>query len=77
MPEDHDLLNALRHDLAALSALHAPPGAEQPVIARLRDLFTPLVDSASMDHIGNLTATREGPPDRLLPHHLYGGSVHS
>ncbi len=63
MPQDHDILNALRNDLAELTALHAPPGAEQPVIARLRDLFTPLVDTVSVDHMGNLTATREGPAD--------------
>src|SRR2546423_9436913 len=30
-----DLLDALRTDLAELTALHAPSGAEQPVIARL------------------------------------------
>ncbi|SRR6266516_4368023 len=62
MQYDSDLLAALRTDLAELTALHAPSGAEQPVIARLRDLFTPLVDAVSVDHIGNLTATREGPP---------------
>ena len=60
MQQDHDLLNALRSDLAELTALHAPSGAEQAVIARLRDLFTPLVDAVSVDHMGNLTATREG-----------------
>jgi len=57
-----DLLDALRTDLAELTSLHAPSGAEQPVIARLRDLFAPLVDAVSVDHMGNLTATREGPP---------------
>jgi M42 glutamyl aminopeptidase len=62
MQYDSDLLAALRTDLAELTALHAPSGAEQPVIAHLRDLFTPLVDAVSVDHIGNLTATREGPP---------------
>src|SRR5713226_4063953 len=56
-----ELLDALRTDLAELTALHAPSGAEQPVIARLRDLFAPLVDTVSVDHMGNLTATREGP----------------
>ena len=60
MQQDHDLLNALRTDLAELTALHAPSGAEQAVIVRLRDLFTPLVDAVSVDHMGNLTATREG-----------------
>ncbi len=62
MQQDTDLLNALRTDLAELTALHAPSGAEQSVIARLRDLFTPLVDAVSIDHMGNLTATREGSP---------------
>jgi hypothetical protein len=32
-----DLLDALRTDLTELTALHAPSGAEQAVIARLRD----------------------------------------
>jgi putative aminopeptidase len=61
MKEEQEILDALRTDLAELTALHAPSGAEQPVIARLRDLFTPLVDSVTVDHMGNLTATREGP----------------
>ena len=62
MQQDQEIFDALRADLAELTAMHAPPGAEQPVIARLRDLFTPLVDSVRVDHMGNLTATREGPP---------------
>src|SRR5437870_12630361 len=66
MQQEQEILDALRTDLAELTALHAPSGAEQPVIARLRDLFTPLVDSVHIDHMGNLTATREGPPD--APH---------
>jgi putative aminopeptidase len=61
MKRDQELFDALRKDLAELTDLHAPSGAEQPVIARLRDLFSPLVDSVSVDHMGNLTATREGP----------------
>jgi len=61
MHRDQEIFDALRADLVELMALHAPSGAEQPVIARLRDLFTPLVDSVSVDHMGNLTATREGP----------------
>jgi tetrahedral aminopeptidase len=66
MQQDHDVLNTLRNDLAELTALHAPSGSEQPVIRRLRDLFTPLVDAVVVDHLGNLTATREGPQD--VPH---------
>jgi putative aminopeptidase len=60
MQQDQESFDALRRDLAELTALHAPSGAEQPVIARLRELFSPLVDSVSVDHMGNLTATREG-----------------
>ena len=55
-------------DLAELTALQAPSGSEQPVIARLRDLFTPLVDTVTVDHMGNLTATREGPEPQAAPH---------
>ena len=61
MQQNPDLIETLRADLADLTALHAPSGSEQPVIARLRDLFTPLVDEVAVDHMGNLTATREGP----------------
>ncbi len=58
-----DVFAALYDDLADLTALHGPSGAEQPVVARLRDLFAPLVDRVSLDHMGNLTAWRDGPPD--------------
>src|SRR5579875_2538538 len=57
----NDTLAGLRADLAELTALHAPSGAEQPVIARLHELFTPLAAAVAVDHMGNLTATREGP----------------
>ena len=60
MKQEQELDDTLRTDLAELTALHAAPGAEQPVIARLRDHFRPLVDAVSVDHMGNLTATREG-----------------
>jgi putative aminopeptidase FrvX len=62
MQSDPDLLDALQTDLAELTALHAPSGCEQPVIARLHELFAPLVETIAVDHLGNLTATREGPP---------------
>jgi len=62
MQQDYDVIDALRADLSQLTALHAPSGSEQPVIARLRDLFTPLVDEVAVDHMGNLTATRAGVP---------------
>ncbi len=61
MQQEQEIFDALRRDLEELTALHAPSGAEQPVIARLRNLFSPLVDSVTVDHMGNLTATREGP----------------
>ncbi len=66
MRQDRDVIDTLQADLAELTALHAPSGSEQPVIARLRDLFTPLVDTVTVDHMGNLTATRGGP--QAAPH---------
>src|ERR1700687_3504201 len=63
MQQDRDLFDALHTTLAELTALHAPSSAEQLVIARMRDLLAPLVDTTAVDHMGNLTATREGPPD--------------
>src|SRR5437763_1528960 len=62
MDQDRGSMEALRADLAELTALHGPSGAEQPVIARLRDLFVPLAGGVAVDHMGNLTATLEGPP---------------
>lgn len=59
-------LEALRADLAELTALHGPSGAEGPVIGRLCERFAPLVDEVSVDHMGNLTATRRGAADK--PH---------
>src|SRR5579885_1132150 len=66
MQHNIDEIETLRVDLAELTGLHAPSGAEQPVIARLRGLFAPLVDRVQVDHVGNRTATREGPVD--APH---------
>lgn len=66
MEHDPGLLDALQADLAELTALHAPSGCEQPVIARLRQLFQPYVQEIDVDHMGNLTAVRAGPPD--APH---------
>src|SRR5436190_23637006 len=60
MQQTQDIIEALRTDLAELTALHAPSGSERPVIARLRELFAPLVDEVKVDHMGNLTATRKG-----------------
>src|SRR5260221_12701260 len=66
MDFDPTLIRTVRADLADLTNLHAPSGAEQPVVARLRELFAPLVDHIAVDHMGNLTATREGPAG--VPH---------
>lgn len=60
MQQTQDIIDALRTDLTELTALHAPSGSEQPVIAHLRELFAPLVDEVKVDHMGNLTATRKG-----------------
>ncbi|HEY1351117.1 MAG TPA: hypothetical protein VGF67_15975 [Ktedonobacteraceae bacterium] len=65
MAYDPGLLDALEADLAELTALHAPSGCEQPVIARLRQLLQPYVERVDVDHMGNLTATRAGSPDAL------------
>ena len=62
MEHDQDSMDALRADLAELTALHGPSGSEQPVIARLRDRFAPLCDGVAVDHMGNLVATLGGPP---------------
>lgn len=63
MSEQASLIEELKADLEALTALHAASGAEQPVIARLRELFTPLAREVAVDHMGNLTATLHGPAD--------------
>lgn len=60
MKQNSSVIEALRTDLAELTALHAPSGAEQPVVARLRELFTPLAQEVAVDHMGNLTATLKG-----------------
>jgi putative aminopeptidase len=59
-------LGQLRNDLAALTALHGVSGNEAAVISWLRDRFAPLVDNITIDPLGNLFATRLGPPD--TPH---------
>lgn len=72
MQQAHIELDSLYADLAELTALHAPSGAEQPVIARLRELFTPLADEVAVDHMGNLTATRhatQGGPHVVVSSH--------
>jgi putative aminopeptidase FrvX len=61
MEHDPEELARLRADLASLTALHAPSGAEQPVIALLSELCAPFVDRVEVDRLGNLTAVREGP----------------
>lgn len=54
--------------LHALTALHAPPGFEQPVVRHLRAAFAPLADEVQVDHFGNLYAIKHGanPHPRLM-----------
>jgi putative aminopeptidase FrvX len=51
----------LRADLVTLTSLHGVSGHENAVISWLRDRFQPLSDSVTVDHLGNLYATRPGP----------------
>ncbi len=46
--------------LRDLTALHAPPGFEQPVVHYLRAAFAPLADSVEVDSMGNLYAIKRG-----------------
>ncbi|MBI1802283.1 MAG: M20/M25/M40 family metallo-hydrolase [Chloroflexi bacterium] len=50
------LLTTLRE----LTALHAPPGFEQPVVRYLVEAFKPLADSVEVDRFGNLYAVKQG-----------------
>lgn len=59
-------LEELRADLATLTSLHGVSSHETAVIRWLRDRFAPLVDTVTIDPLGNLIATRAGPPD--APH---------
>ena len=47
--------------LKTLTAIDAVSGQEQPLVAYLRDVLTPLVDSVEIDAAGTLYATLEGP----------------
>src|SRR5258708_2553482 len=71
MSEQASLIEELKADLEALTALHAASGVEQSVIARLRDLFTPLAREVAVDHMGNLTAALHGPAEG--PHTVVSG----
>jgi endoglucanase len=46
--------------LRDLTALHAPPGFEQPVVRYLRAAFAPYADEVQVDSFGNLYAIRHG-----------------
>ncbi|NJN19042.1 MAG: M42 family metallopeptidase [Oscillochloris sp.] len=52
---------ALIETLGELTALHAPPGFEQPVVRYLRAAFAPLADEVQVDSLGNLYAIKHGP----------------
>src|SRR5258708_26952262 len=59
-------LAGLQADLVALTSLHGVSGYETTVIRWLRDRFAPHVDTVTIDPLGNLIATRAGPPE--APH---------
>lgn len=50
--------------LRELTALHAPPGFEQPVARYLRAAFAPLADAVEVDSLGNLYAIKKGRAER-------------
>lgn len=52
--------------LRTLSDAFGPPGFEDDVRARLREIVEPLVDEIRVDPLGNLIATRHGRGDRTL-----------
>ncbi len=54
MTTKEQLIKTLRD----LTALHAPPGFEQPVVRYLRAAFAPLADSIEVDSTGNLYAVK-------------------
>ena len=62
--------NELIATLRDLTALHGPPGFEQPVVRHLRAAFAPLADSVEVDSMGNLYATRRGMADHPRLHDL-------
>lgn len=57
---DTSIKDILRAELRALTALDGAPGFEQPVVAYLRDAFTPVADMVEVDPMGNLYAQRRG-----------------
>lgn len=57
-PDDTDRLKTLLRELASIDGV---AGHEQEVVARLKDMFEPLVDDLEIDSYGNLFATRRGP----------------
>ena len=57
---DTSIKDVLREELRALTSLDAAPGFEQPVVAYLRDAFSPFADSVEVDPMGNLYAQRRG-----------------
>ena len=54
-----------------LAALDGVTGFEQPVVRRLVELLTPLVDSVAIDAFGNIIATRRGRRERPARHRRF------
>ena len=51
-----------RHDLLELVALNGPSGFEGPVAEYIRNRVRPFVTRAEIDGVGNVLATKQGPP---------------
>lgn len=61
-PMDRDgLKRSLKSLLAELAMLDGVAGHEQPVVARLVELLSPLVDDVEVDSYGNIFARKRGP----------------
>ncbi len=56
-----DEKNELKALLGELARIDGVAGHEQAVVARLKDLFEPVVDEVTIDSYGNLFAMRKGP----------------
>jgi endoglucanase len=55
-------MDALKHDVLELVALHGPSGFEGPVAEWIRKRIEPCVTRVDVDGVGNVLATKDGPP---------------